>query len=167
MSTFGLTSPPAHGSATSTNSRSGNKPHHSDDDDDDQFLHEERPPAIGKEDDHTQKSDVDYVKRVEPKTTAIIGKSPESSCMVATKLDPAGGHVVVVVGNEQKSRDEDVTATSPAVTGHHNDGSGSSSNGDGASYLRWAESLKSLLDDSDGVRLFKQFLEQVSTRKLT
>jgi len=29
-----------------------------------------------------------------------------------------------------------------------------------ASYLRWAESLKQLLEDSEGVRLFKQFLDQ-------
>jgi len=29
-----------------------------------------------------------------------------------------------------------------------------------ASYLRWAESLKQLLEDSEGVRMFKQFLDQ-------
>lgn len=134
MNTFGLSSPSAGclGSGKFL-------------DDDGRFLREERPPAIGKEDDPAQKSDGDYVKPESP-------AAAYQRCMVATKLDPAGDHVVVVA----------------TPTGRHTDGgSGSSSSGDGgASYLRWAESLKSLLDDSDGVRLFKQFLEQVREGRL-
>ena len=38
--------------------------------------------------------------------------------------------------------------------------SGHAGTGGSASYLRWAESLKLLLEDSEGVRLFKQFLDQ-------
>jgi len=38
--------------------------------------------------------------------------------------------------------------------------SGHSATSGSASYLRWAESLKQLLEDSEGVRLFKQFLDQ-------
>jgi len=38
--------------------------------------------------------------------------------------------------------------------------SGHAVNSGSASYLRWAESLKQLLEDSEGVRLFKQFLDQ-------
>jgi len=38
--------------------------------------------------------------------------------------------------------------------------SGHAGTGGSASYLRWAESLKQLLEDSEGVRLFKQFLDQ-------
>jgi len=98
-------------------------------------------------------ADVASIRR--PKVSAANGCREH----LATKLDRCTDAVDPPLGFEPEGSASD----SPYFKENYPSTSSSSSHAGtsgSTSYLRWAESLKHLLDDSEGVRLFKQFLDQ-------
>jgi len=85
--------------------------------------------------------------------------SAADGCHVPTKLEQWTDAVDPPLGFEPEGSASELpyfkeNCPSTSSSSGHTGVSGS------ASYLRWAESLKQLLEDSEGVRLFKQFLDQ-------
>jgi len=123
----------------------------------------QRPPVPGEEDarrhspDDIRPTNVVASDKVGFRTSKT-GRAASDGCKqrMVSKLDHQGDPVDPPLGFEP----EGSTTISPRFNENLSVPSPGNGGVGGSSYLRWAESLKTLLEDSEGVRLFKQFLDQ-------
>lgn len=138
-------------------------------------INSQRPPVPGEENDQSQKS---CVKSASDKTQKKTTAATEFSSTSPSPRDCVSGIPRRVLVHEHSAGTDSAklkvgpaaAATKDPPLGFEPEGSvttpssnfreSSSSNSGGTpSYLKWAESLSYLLQDSDGVKLFKEFLD--------